>query len=242
MHTYIRTHTYTHIYIYAYIILYGYICNELISVMVTVHLASRTAGLVLFKHTIRLHKRFGTDTAFQAGNIKDAIERGRNYFGKGTSADDDKALQGMSRTALNQVQNSSQKERMSKHKARESKPPSVSDFEAVSEELYLASARYTTKGVKITESFEGPEAVDRARAALKKDLNVLQEDESSTANDTENSQALGNHELFELGSPSGALVGFSVRGQLSNAVMQLSLCLPYGSCRSLIFCMTLSHP
>lgn len=188
----------------------------------------RTAGLVLFKHTIRLHKRFGTDTAFQAGNIKDAIERGRNYFGKGTSADDDKALQGMSRTALNQVQNSSQKERMSKHKARESKPPSVSDFEAVSEELYLASARYTTKGVKITESFEGHEAVDRARAALKKDLNVLQEDESSTANDTENSQALGNHELFELGSPSGALVGFSVRGQLSNAVMQLRVNMKFG--------------
>ena len=58
----------------------------------TVRLASRTAGLVLFKHTIRLHKRFGTDTSFQAGNIKDAVERGRLSFGKGTSAYDDKAL------------------------------------------------------------------------------------------------------------------------------------------------------
>ena len=43
----------------------------------------RTAGIVLFKHTIRLHKRFGSNTNFENGNIKDAVERARNYFGKG---------------------------------------------------------------------------------------------------------------------------------------------------------------
>ena len=183
---------------------------------------SRTAGLVLFKHTIRLHKRFGTDTAFQTGNIKDAVERGRNYFGKGTSSDDDKALQGMSRTALNQVTSVGNSSNKSESKAKaEPRVSRVSDFDAVSEELYLASARYTTKGVKITESFEGHEAAERAQKALKPDFTVLQSDEDENSNSS--TEGLGNHELFELGSPSGALVGFSVRGQLQNAVMKLSL-------------------
>ena len=155
------------------------------------------------------------------------MERGRNYFGKGTSADDDKGLQGMSRTAMSQLDNKSNA-RKDKEKTESRESPaelSVHDFYSESEELYLASARYTNKGVKILESFHGHEATQRARAALgKENITVLQEDSQDREEEVENgTKQLGQHQLFELGSPSGALVGFSVKGLLTNGVTQLIL-------------------
>ena len=38
---------------------------------------------------------------------------------------------------------------------------------------------------------------------------------ASASREQDSTQGLGNHELFELGSPSGALVGFSVKGRAS---------------------------
>ncbi|CAK9051702.1 Hypothetical protein SCF082_LOCUS28356 [Durusdinium trenchii] len=186
----------------------------------------RTAGIVLFKHTIRLHKRFGGHTSFDAGHIKDTIERARNYFGKGTSADDDKALQGLSRTALNQVANASN-QRTSVNTTSTRRPTrSKDEFDPESEELYIASARYGKEGVKVTESFRGREAAELVRAAMKKaskNLTVLQEGEEG-----DEDTAMGNHKLWEIGSPAGALVGFSIIGQLAAGVMQMKVQMSFG--------------
>ncbi|CAE7279738.1 carA2 [Symbiodinium pilosum] len=173
----------------------------------------RTGGIVLFKHTIRLHKRFGSDTGFTSANIKDAVERARNYFGKGTASDDDKSLQGMSRTALNQVENSTD---------RNSKESEEVLFHPQQEELYLASAKYDAQlGVNITQRFSGQEATARVRAAMRpRQLGALQE--------AEEEQGLGKHELFELSSPSASLVGFSVIGELESGVMQLKIQMKFG--------------
>lgn len=76
---------------------------------------------------------------------------------KGTSADDDKGLQGMSRTAMSQLENKSNARKDTENTESKESPAelSVHDFYSESEELYLASARYTNKGVKILESFHG---------------------------------------------------------------------------------------
>lgn len=52
-------------------------------------------------------------------------------------------------------------------------------------------------------------ASKRLKAAMSKKLAALQD---ATATDG----ALGVHELFELASPSGSLVGFSIKGELSS--------------------------
>ena len=51
-------------------------------------------------------------------------------------------------------------------------------------------------------------ASKRLKAAMSKNLAALQ--------DNATNGALGVHELFELASPSGSLVGFSIKGQLSS--------------------------
>eukprot|EP00913_Durusdinium_trenchii_P032326 g30267.t1 len=43
---------------------------------------------------------------------------------------------------------------------------------------------------------------------------------------------LGVHELFELGSPSGSLVGFNIKGELSSGVMQLKVHISFGPVES----------
>lgn len=53
-------------------------------------------------------------------------------------------------------------------------------------------------------------ASKRLKAAMSKKLAALQD--NATATDG----ALGVHELFELASPSGSLVGFSIKGELSS--------------------------
>ena len=62
-------------------------------------ITARSAGIVLFTHTLRLHKRFGNVTDFTDGSYSEAVERPANYFGKGTASDDDKALQALGRAA-----------------------------------------------------------------------------------------------------------------------------------------------
>jgi len=187
----------------------------------------RTAGIVLFKHTIRLHKRFGSNTNFENGNIKDAVERARNYFGKGQATDDDKALQGMSRSVLAQLNASTAAGAAG---ASASKPDTDDEFsfEPESEELYLASARYDKTGVRITSNLTGHDAVEPVRAAL----GALQAEEVEEAEDEaeeeDSTQGLGNHELFELGSPSGALVGFSVKGLLGSGIMKIKVQMKFG--------------
>ncbi|CAE7337252.1 unnamed protein product [Symbiodinium sp. CCMP2592] len=175
----------------------------------------RTGGIVLFKHTIRLHKRFGSDTGFTAGNIKDAVERARNYFGKGTNDDDDKSLQGMPRSVLSQVENSTES-------TSETETDEETHFHPEQEEIFLASAKYDAQlGVNLTHRFSGHEAHARVRAAMRpRKLGVLQQDEVE--------QGLGRHELFELSSPSKSLVGFSVIGELESGVMQLKLQMKFG--------------
>jgi len=175
----------------------------------------RTGGIVLFKHTIRLHKRFGSDTGFTAGNIKDAVERARNYFGKGTNDDDDKSLQGMPRSVLSQVENSTES-------TSETSTDEETHFHPEQEEIFLASAKYDAQlGVNLTHRFSGHEAHARVRAAMRpRKLGALQQDEAE--------QGLGRHELFELSSPSKSLVGFSVIGELESGVMQLKLQMQFG--------------
>jgi len=51
-------------------------------------------------------------------------------------------------------------------------------------------------------------ASKRLKAAMSKNLAALQ--------DNATDGTLGVHELFELASPSGSLVGFSIKGQLSS--------------------------
>lgn len=53
-------------------------------------------------------------------------------------------------------------------------------------------------------------ASKRLKAAMSKKLAALQD------NATDGARALGVHELFELASPSGSLVGFSIKGELSS--------------------------
>ena len=107
---------------------------------------ARSAGIVLFTHTIRLHKRFGENTDFTAGHFKDSIELPRNYFGKGEATDDDKALQVLSRAALTQS-NATEKPKET------SKNLNHKDFEVKQEKLFLASAKYDHKlGLNITAS------------------------------------------------------------------------------------------
>lgn len=105
---------------------------------------ARSAGIVLFTHTIRLHRRFGDDANFTSGNFKDSVERPRNYFGKGTGEDDDKALQVLSRAAAFSQTGTEQRPRVK----RESK---LEEFEVKQEDLFLASAKYDQKlGLNIT--------------------------------------------------------------------------------------------
>ena len=109
----------------------------------------------------------------------------------------------MSRTALNQVMNASSGHSvMNTSSNRHADSGKNVEFDPQSEELYIASALYGTDGVKVTKSFRGYEAAERVRAAMNspKNLTVLQEDSGEDS-------AINNHELFELGSPSGALVG-----------------------------------
>lgn len=174
------------------------------------------------KHTLRLHKRFGSDTSFDAANIAEGVERLQNYFGEGTAQDDDHALQSMSRTALSQYGNETKKKRGENEDLNFSETKRslrVEDFDAVGEELFLASALYTTEGLKVTE-VKGPEAVERARAALRphRRASVLQRE-----NGTDDTEGLGDrsHKLFQLGTPGESLVGFTVEGQLNKAMMQL---------------------
>ena len=107
---------------------------------------ARSAGIVLFTHTIRLHKRFGANTDFTTGHFKDSVERPRNYFGKGEANDDDKALQVLSRAALTQS-NASRAEKIPNKKTSKIHQ----DFEVKQEKLFLASAKYDHKlGLNIT--------------------------------------------------------------------------------------------
>eukprot|EP00913_Durusdinium_trenchii_P007625 g7164.t1 len=103
---------------------------------------------------------------------------------------------------------------------------SKDEFDPESEELYIASARYGKEGVKVTESFRGREAAELVRAAMKKaskNLTVLQEGEEG-----DEDTAMGNHKLWEIGSPAGALVGFSIIGQLAAGVMQMKVQMSFG--------------
>eukprot|EP00435_Cladocopium_sp_Y103_P061658 s1182_g23.t1 len=182
---------------------------------------ARSAGIVLFTHTIRLHRRFGNDTDFTDGNFKDSVERPRNYFGKGTADDDDKALQVLSRSALQQL-NASE----TPPKATKTAGPAAASalFRVTQEELFLASGKYDRKmGLNITNKYEGQAAVERVKAVLSKQVAALQEDEA---------KSLGVHELFELSSPSGSLVGFSVTGELAQGMLQLVVKINFGPVES----------
>ena len=120
---------------------------------------ARSAGIVLFTHTIRLHRRFGSDTNFTSGNFKDSVERPRNYFGKGTGDDDDKALQVLSRTVEAQP-TTVLKPALSQTNATEgphhkpTRQSSPEEFEVKQQELFLASAKYDHRlGLNITARF-----------------------------------------------------------------------------------------
>ncbi|CAJ1386416.1 unnamed protein product [Effrenium voratum] len=179
---------------------------------------ARSAGIVLFTHTIRLHRRFGNNTNFTDGNFKDSVERPRNYFGKGTGDDDDKALQVLSRAALAQL--NSTETPMQKTVSTPKTPAPA--FSVTQEELFLASAKYDRKmGLNITSRFEGQAAVERVEAVLSKKMAALQEDAN-----------LASHELFELSSPSGSLVGFSVKGELAEGMLQLVVRINFGPVES----------
>ncbi|CAJ1434458.1 unnamed protein product [Effrenium voratum] len=197
-----------------------------------------TMGITLFKHSIRLHKRFGPNTDFKAGRIKDAIETAKSAFGKGDDNDDGEAFQPMDREALAQ-QNASRARPAAGASSASSASPQTEgsegtegteggepSFHPETEELYLASARYDETGVHITSNLTGHEAAKAARAALGA-LGALQ-----TEAEAKDEDGLGNHELFELGSPSGALVGFSVKGLLSAGVTQLQVQMKFGPLES----------
>lgn len=189
---------------------------------------ARSAGIVLFTHTIRLHRRFGSDTNFTSGNFKDSVERPRNYFGKGTGDDDDKALQVLSRTVEAQP-TTVLKPALSQTNATEgphhkpTRQSSPEEFEVKQQELFLASAKYDHRlGLNITARYEGAAAAKRVQAALSKKLSALQQDAGD----------LGVHELFELASPSGSLVGFSIKGELASGYLQLRVRMNFGPAES----------
>ena len=67
-------------------------------------------------------------------------------------------------------------------------------------------ARQAVASYLTPRGYEGAAAAKRVQAALSKKLSALQQDAGD----------LGVHELFELASPSGSLVGFSIKGELAS--------------------------
>jgi len=183
----------------------------------------RSAGIVLLKHTVRLRRRFGTDTAFTPANVKDSVERARNRFGKGTT-DDDKGLNGLTRQAslaetdgieLGQAQPDA---------------TDVDDFVVEHEEFELASAEYDQEyGVKLLQRLTGSEAGQRLSKLMRSadsepadgKLGAVQEDASAE------SETPLTHQLFVI-HDAGGPVGFRLTGQLSQGKFQLKVRLEFG--------------
>ena len=87
-----------------------------LSVLRTVILSG---GVQLFSRTLRLTKRFGSNTDFEQGNIYPAHETWRNPIGIATGrhgVEDDRSLEAMNREAL--LQNETKTTRRAKERSR----------------------------------------------------------------------------------------------------------------------------
>ncbi|CAE7450874.1 carA2 [Symbiodinium pilosum] len=173
-----------------------------LSVLRTVILSG---GVPLFSRTLRLTKRFGSNTDFKQGNIFPAHETWRNPIGIATAqhgVEDDRSLEAMDREAL--LQNES-------YTKNRKPPPKHQDLHWTEEEVHLASMLYDRyMNTTMTSQLRGPEA--------RRKLRLMQEDqETGTSSD---------FELFSFANPG--LVSFNIRGILANNDLQIGLKVSFG--------------
>lgn len=172
-----------------------------LSVLRTVILSG---GVQLFSRTLRLTKRFGSNTDFEQGNIFPAHETWRNPIGIATGThgvEDDRSLEAMDREA-SLLQNDT-----TRTTRTQSRKPSKQDLHWSEEEVSLASMlydRYMNKS--FTKELRGKDARDQLR--------LMQEELQS------------DFQLFSFSNPG--LVSFSIRGILSNNNLQIGLKVSFG--------------
>ncbi|CAE7210315.1 carA2 [Symbiodinium sp. CCMP2456] len=171
-----------------------------LSVLRTVILSG---GVQLFSRTLRLTKRFGSNTDFEQGNIFPAHETWRNPIGIATGThgvEDDRSLEAMDREAPGALlQNDTTRTR--------SRPSKKQDLHWSEEEVSLASMLYDRfMNKSFTKELRGKDAREQLR--------LMQQEVQS------------DFQLFSFSNPG--LVSFNIRGILSNNNLQIGLKVSFG--------------
>ncbi|CAJ1342625.1 unnamed protein product, partial [Effrenium voratum] len=178
---------------------------------IEMHISS--GGVPLLTRTIRLKKRFGSNTDFTPANTHMTTASGRVYFGVVENGGDDSGLNAMDRDSLLQKNAT---------KAKAKVPKAKPEFVLEEKDHMLSSMIYDhDMGYKLRETYRGKAAARKMKPLFGKRLEVLQSNATEQAHNHE-------HELFELASPSNGVIGFSIKGLVTAAALELAVQMKFG--------------
>ena len=197
----------------------------------------RSGGVMLFSRTLRLQKRFGSQTDFVDSNIFGAHETWRNPLGTAVgshSGEDDRTVETMSRSSLlatNQTGSTSrspkatEKRRKSPEAGKAGEAPQHWDFEDDYEDLYLAAIEYGKHlGINKTSEVRGQEVLKRMKAMKANKgmstMSTLQSEAESGKSGTD------YHQLFSFKNPG--MVSFEILGLLEDNSLELGMKINFG--------------
>ncbi|CAE7485079.1 unnamed protein product [Symbiodinium natans] len=173
----------------------------------------KSAGILLFSRTLRLSKRFGHNTDFSSGNIKDSYETWKSPAGiaKGESRAPMDTLRRTSFLQGNQTHQSQENEATETAKAKAEMAEEGLQWKAETEDLYLASVDYGEHmNTSVEKTFEayGEEAARRMGASSGSD----------------------DFKFFRFKSPG--MVSFEIEGLMSGNTLQLGMEMGFGPYQS----------
>ena len=166
----------------------------------------RSGGVLLFSRTLRLTKRFGGGTDFDAQNTFKAHETWRNPIGTATGAhavEDDRTLEPMDRTS-----SLLESSKSSNHTGKQSDKDELRWVEEV-DDVYLASIDYGNDlNISKTREFHGTKASERMKMSL---------------------LSSGNSDYFQLFSfKNPGMVSFQIQGLLEDNNLELAMKVAFG--------------